>query len=169
MTNLYRRAGLIRAGKKATSPQLSTTRQPEQRYSLRAHSLRYYFRTQLTALGVNPEYAEFMMGHKGALYNDIKMKGDDFLRQIYAKAALSIRPKTAASKMDMVKEVLKSFGYDPDKILVREAMGEAHRAVSTPGLGGQGDLEALYGVLREAVVTAVQQQPAKVNPMPALA
>src|SRR3989442_15305460 len=97
------------------------------RIVLRVHSLRYYFRTQLTALGVNPEYAEFMMGHKGALYNDTKMKGPEFLRNIYRAAGLSIKQKTKASRLDMMKELVRGFGLDPEKVLVKDALTEPHR------------------------------------------
>ena len=83
------------------------------RIVLRVHSLRYYFRTQLTALGVNPEYAEFLMGHEGALYNDIKMKGPEFLRNIYRAAGLCIRQKTKASRLDLLKEMVRDSDSTP--------------------------------------------------------
>ncbi len=162
VNNLYWKAGLIQTpepGPETGNPHRG------RRYPLRAHSLRYYFRTQLTALGVSPEYAEFMMGHKGSLYNDIKMKGPEFLRQVYSKAGLSIRPRTTTSKLDMAKEILRSFGYDPEKILVKEAMAEAHRGV----YDGQADLQTLYGFIREAVVNVAKQQATPVNATPALA
>jgi len=33
-------------------------------YTLRPHSIRKYFRTQMAALGVPTDYIEYMMGHK---------------------------------------------------------------------------------------------------------
>ena len=41
-------------------------------YDLRTHSLRKYFKTQLLALGVQPDYVDYMMGHKVDTYHDIK-------------------------------------------------------------------------------------------------
>ncbi|RLG61074.1 hypothetical protein DRN86_00785 [Candidatus Geothermarchaeota archaeon] len=110
---LYRRAGLIGKG--------------EVRYPLRVHSLRKYFRTQLTALGVPVDYIEYMMGHKISTYNTIKSKGVEFLRNIYAASGLSIKPRTRLSRLEMMKELIRAFGYDPERILVKEAIMEPHR------------------------------------------
>ena len=84
---LYKKAGLIRECEEIRGPEAG------RRYDLRAHSLRKFFRTQLTARGVPTEYVEYMMGHKVSRYNDIKSLGPDFLRKLYEVADLSIRPK----------------------------------------------------------------------------
>ena len=76
---LYLKAGLISKG--------------ERMHELRVHSLRKYFRTQLTARGVPTDYVEYMMGHKTDRYNDVKSLGVEFLRNLYKLADLSIRPK----------------------------------------------------------------------------
>ena len=76
---LYKKAGLISGSSR--------------RYDIRVHSLRKYFRTQLTARGVPSDYVEYMMGHKTSRYNDIKSLGIDFLRNLYKLADLSIRPR----------------------------------------------------------------------------
>jgi hypothetical protein len=39
-----------------------------------------------------------MMGHTVDTYNDIQMKGIEFLRNIYANSGLSIGPKTKSAK-----------------------------------------------------------------------
>ena len=133
---LYVRTGLIPREKRA------------RRHDLRVHSLGYYFRTQLKALGVNPEYAEFMMGHKGALYNDIKMKGPEFLRNIYRAAGLCIRQKTKASRLDLLKEMVRGFGLDPERVLVKEALSEAHRGILTGEQATEEEARKLWTVLR---------------------
>ena len=79
INRLYRKAGLIGLG--------------ERMHPLRVHSLRKFFRTQLTARGVPAEYVEYMMGHKTSRYNDVKSLGVEFLRNLYKLADLSIRPK----------------------------------------------------------------------------
>jgi len=137
---LYVRAGLIPREKRA------------RRHDLRVHSLRYYFRTQLTALGVNPEYAEFLMGHKGALYNDIKMKGPEFLRNVYRAAGLCIRQKTKASRVDLLKELVRGFGMDPEKVLVKDAISEAHRGVMTGRDTSEEEAKRLWTVLRDKLL-----------------
>jgi hypothetical protein len=113
---LYARAGLLK--------------EPKGRmYDLRVHSLRKYFKTQLSSIGVQPDYIDYMMGHTINTYHDIQMKGTEFLRNIYASSGLSIRPKTKVSKIEAVKEIIRAWGLDPDKILTREALTEPHRTI----------------------------------------
>jgi len=123
------------------------------RYELRVHSLRKYFKTQLTAAGVPVEYVEFMMGHKTSTYLDVKMKGVEFLRGLYAASGISIRPKTQISKIEMLKEMVRIFGYDPEKVLVREALQEPHRTV----IGSEGVEGALRKVIKEAISDIIKQ------------
>jgi site-specific recombinase XerD len=73
--NLYHKAGL---------------KEPKNGCRLRVHSIRKWFRTELTALGVQPEYTEYMLGHRSSTYHDIRSKGIEFLGDIYNKADLRI-------------------------------------------------------------------------------
>jgi len=108
---LYVKAGLLK--------------QPRGRmYELRVHSLRKYFKTQMLALGVQPDYVDYMMGHTLDTYHDIQMKGIEFLRNIYAASGLSIRPKTRVSKVEALKEIIRTWGLNPEKILTREALAQ---------------------------------------------
>lgn len=45
------------------------------RYTIRPHSIRKFFRTQMAALGLGTDYIEYMMGHTISTYHDIEMKG----------------------------------------------------------------------------------------------
>ena len=129
VNQLYRKAGIIptcprRQDHKRTGPPCSNCGYPdlrEKRNKLCTHSLRWYFRTQLTSQGVNPEYAEFMMGHKCKLYNDIRSKGPEFLRGEYMKADLGITPKPKLSDRQVIEALLRGRGFDPAKILRTEA------------------------------------------------
>jgi hypothetical protein len=56
-------------------------------YELRLHSLRKYFKTQLSALGVQSDYVDYMMGHTVSVYNDIQSLGVEKLRNVYAARA----------------------------------------------------------------------------------
>ncbi|MGQ9469313.1 MAG: tyrosine-type recombinase/integrase [Nitrososphaerales archaeon] len=112
--SLYLKAGLISLGGR-------------KRYMLRPHSIRKYFRTQLAAHGVPRDYIEYMMGHAISVYHDVRMKGIEHLRNVYASSGISIRPKTKVNKVEMLKAVVKSMGMDPDKVLVKEALTEPHR------------------------------------------
>ena len=119
--NLYRQAGLLDNFR-------------GRRYSLCAHSIRKFFRTQMTALGVPVEYTEYMMGHLLSTYNDIQMKGTEFLRNIYAASGLSIRQKTQVNKIDTLKEIIRAWGLNPEEILTRDALAQPHRTVIMPNV-----------------------------------
>jgi site-specific recombinase XerD len=91
-------------------------------YDLRTHSLRKYFKTQLTALGVPADYIEYMMGHTIGTYNDIQSLGIDKLRNIYRSAGFSIRPKTRVSNIDALKEIIRAMGMNPEQLLTKDAL-----------------------------------------------
>jgi integrase len=55
------------------------------RYQVRPHSLRKFFRTQLSALGMPTDYVEYMMGHAISTDHNVEMNGIEFLRAEYAK------------------------------------------------------------------------------------
>jgi integrase len=115
-------------------------------YTLKVHSLRKYFKTHLTAAGIPFEYVEFMMGHKTSTYLDVKMKGVDFLRNLYRASGISIKPKTKYSKIDILKEMIRSLGLDPEKILVKEAL-EPHRTI----IEEEDEITALRRTLKETL------------------
>lgn len=68
-----------------------------------------------------------MMGHTISTYNDIKMKGIDFLRNLYATSGLSIKPKTKISKIDQLKIIIEAWGMNPNEILSREVLSKPNR------------------------------------------
>lgn len=119
------------------------------RYNLRVHSIRKYFRTQLAALGMDRDYIDYMMGHKVSTYHDIRMKGPEFLRNIYAASGLSIKPKTALSKIEALKEIIRAWGMNPEEILTREALSQPHRTYAQPSLGQEDQVKALSKALKE--------------------
>ena len=125
------------------------------RYELRAHSIRKYFRTQLGAISTIPtDYIEYMMGHKISTYNDIKMKGIDFLRNLYASSGLSIRPKTKLSKVDQLKIFAESLGLNPDEVLSKDAIAQPHRTIIDPQ---QNRIEILNQALKEAIIMELKR------------
>jgi integrase len=133
---LYLKAGLIKMGKI--------------RYELRAHSLRKYFRTQLTALGTIPvEYIEYMMGHMISIYNDVKMKGVEFLRNLYTHSGLSIKQKTKTSKIEQLKTIIEAWGMNPNEILSREALSKPHRTII---VSEKTQVEILNQALKQAII-----------------
>lgn len=88
----------------------------------------------MTSLGVQTDYVEYMMGHTISTYHDIRMKGIEFLRGVYAASGLGIKPKTKASRIEILKEMVRAIGFEPEKILTKEALKEPHRTVVTSPL-----------------------------------
>ena len=78
------------------------------------------------------------------------MKGSEFLRGIYAASALGIRPKTHLSKMEMLKQVARAWGLDPEKVLVHEA-AYPHRSYVSALERDEAQSRALAEALKEAV------------------
>jgi hypothetical protein len=115
--DLYRSAGLISS--EATG----------RRHDICVHSIRKFFRTQLSALYVQTDYIEYMMGHTISTYHDIEMKGIEYLRGIYAASGLSIQAKTKVSKIDVLKEIMRAWGMNPDELLTREASANPNATV----------------------------------------
>jgi hypothetical protein len=81
----------------------------------------------MAALGVQTDCIEYMMGHTISTYHDIEMKGVDFLRGAYAASGLSIKPKTALSKVELLRDMANSWGLTPEEI--KEALMKPHRTM----------------------------------------
>ena len=141
VSKLFRRAGLLR------EPRLG------RRYQLCAHSLRKYFKTQLAARGVPPEFVEFMMGHKTSTYLDVKSKGVEFLRSLYAASGISIKPQTRLSRIEVLKELVRSLGFNPEEVLVKHLLEKPHRTLVT----SEDQLEALREAIRQAVKKEIME------------
>ena len=91
-------------------------------YDLRTHSIRKFFKTQMIAAGVQSDYVDFFMGHTIDTYHDIQNVGVDSLRSVYAAAGLSVQKKTVVSQLETIKEMMRSFGMNPEQMLTREAL-----------------------------------------------
>ena len=76
----------------------------------------------MLALGVQPDYVDYFMGHTVDTYHDIQSLGIDRMRSIYAAAGFAIREKTQISKLDIIKEMMRALGENPEQPLSREAL-----------------------------------------------
>lgn len=111
--NLFVRAGIL---------EKSSARR---RYGLRTHSLRRFFRTQMASLDVDPDCIDFMMGRAVRdRYHDVRMKGVEYLRGVYMTSGIRIRPRIKMNKIDALKEILQTWGLNPQKILTHEALAQ---------------------------------------------
>ena len=94
-----------------------------------------------------------MMGHTVSTYNDIRMKGIEFLRDLYASSGLSIRPKTKITKIDRIKMFVESLGLNPDEILSKDALAVPHRTVVDQE---ERKIEVLNQALKEAILNELK-------------
>lgn len=136
--SLYRRVGLL----KSTS---------NGGYDLCVHSIRKFFKTQLMALGVQPDYIDYMMGHTVDTYHDIQSKGIEFLRNVYATAGLSIAPKRKGWELDALKAFARGLGLEPEKVLTQAAFAEPHRAYTSSEDREQAQTRALSIAIKELI------------------
>jgi site-specific recombinase XerD len=118
-------------------------------YGLRPHSIRKFFRTQMAALGVPADYIEYMMGHTISTYHDVQMKGVEFLRNIYTASNLSIRPKTRTGRLEMLKEIIRAWGLNPEEILTRKALSMPFRTIVAPMESQDDQIKALSQALKK--------------------
>ena len=93
------------------------------------------------------------MGHKVSTYNDIRMKGVEFLRNLYAQSGLSIRPKTKFTKIDQLRVIIEAWGLDPNEILSKEALSKPHRTVLDPE---REQIHVLNRALKQAIIKELQ-------------
>jgi len=117
----------------------------EKRYEVRPHSLRKFFKTQLSARGVPPEYVEYMMGHRTSTYLDVKSKGVEFLRALYAAADISIFPKPEHAAQRVAVQILETLRKNIEEMMKKAII--PHRTVV-----GDGNLyQSLFELLRGAI------------------
>ena len=91
-------------------------------YSVRTHSLRKFFRTQMSAVKLDSEIINYMMGHTVDTYEDVQSLGIETLRNMYSSAGLAIRPKTQANRITQLKEIIRAWGENPEELLTRDAL-----------------------------------------------
>jgi len=91
-------------------------------YSVRTHSLRKWFRTQMSASKLDSEITKYFMGKTIDTYEDVQSLGIETLRNLYVSAGLAIRPKTQANRIEQLKEIIRAWGQNPEEILTKDAL-----------------------------------------------
>ena len=102
-------------------------------------------------LGVPADYIEYMMGHKVSVYHDIQMKGVEYLRNLYVASGLSTRLKTRTDRVEMLKEIIRAWGGDPERILTKEALAKPWRTYVSAQEREEDQVKALAVALKEAL------------------
>jgi len=106
------------------------------------------------SLGVPSDYIEYMMGHKISTYHDVRMKGIEFLRNMYAMSGFCIRPKEKVEVYDVIEEMLRAKGYFVDRDLLRRAVSKPHRSIVI----GTAHEEERKGMLRRAFLEMLKEE-----------
>jgi hypothetical protein len=70
---------------------------------------------------------------------------------VYASAGLSIKPRTGVTRIDMLREMMRAWGLEPEKILTREALAEPHRSYLSPDAREKQQMQLLAVALRDSL------------------
>ncbi len=144
---LYLKAGLLQSNIRNSG---------QRQYSLRVHSLRKFFKTQLVTRGVPEPVADYFMGHVNDTYTDIQSQGIERLRQTYAGAGLSIHPRSEDNLLvTSLIQQLRVAGKDPEKYLRKEALAEPHRIVVGNRYSTEEQAKALLAALSDYVTDRI--------------
>jgi hypothetical protein len=98
------------------------------------------------ALGVQPDYIDYMMGHTVDTYHDIQSKGIEFLRTVYASAR--------GWELEALKAFARGLGLEPEKVLIQSKFAEPHRAYAT----SEGREEAQTRILSMAIKELIKKE-----------
>lgn len=109
------------------------------------------------ALGVQPDYIDYMMSHTVDTYHDIQSKGIEFLRNIYATAGLSIAPKQKGWELEALKAFARGLGLEPERVLVQSEFAEPHRAYATPDDREQAQTRMLSLAIKELIKKEISE------------
>ena len=126
-------------------------------YDLRVHSLRKFFKTQLMAARVQPDYIDYIMGHTIDTYDDVQSRGIEFLRKIYATAELRIRPTPKLSPLAQLKVFAIGLGLDPDKLIPEGSFVEPHRAIVSSEEMENRQVQVLSSAIKDAIKQEIMQ------------
>jgi site-specific recombinase XerD len=99
-------------------------------YDVRTHSLRKFFRTQMSAAKIDDEIKEYMMGHTISTYEDVQSLGIETLRNLYNSAGIAIRPKTAINRIEQLREIIRAWGENPEEILSKDALLRGNQTIT---------------------------------------
>jgi hypothetical protein len=103
------------------------------------------------ALGIQPDYADFMLGHTISTYHDIQSKGVEFLRNIYARADLRIKPKPTISKNEVVIQAIRGMLTARQLQRVEEALAWPDTKYLDPEERQREEIRVLSRALRDSL------------------
>ena len=95
------------------------------------------------------------MGHTISAYDDVRMKGIDYMRNLYVQSGLTIRPKTKLSRIQQLKVMIEAWAMNPNEILSKDALTTPHRTIIE---AEQNQLATLNHALKQAIIKELQQE-----------
>ena len=96
----------------------------------------------------------FSTHHSHRMGPELRSKPPVQLRKVYDNSDLSIRPKTRVSKIDALKDTIKAYRHDPEKVLNKEALEQR----ATTHLGEDQLHEERLQILRRIPKQAIQEE-----------
>lgn len=91
------------------------------------------------------------LGTSLTLMGKAEMKGVEFLRNVYASAGLSIRPKTKMGQIEALKEIIRAWGMNPERVLAREALTQGATVYVNSETRMTNEVQILSRTLRELI------------------
>ncbi len=135
------------------------TRNKNGGYELRVHTLRKCFKTWLVPKGVPESHIEYMMGHVTDVYDQVQSLGVEKLRSEYKNANLSIRPDSQNSRVDFMRDMLRSLGATREEMAEAfKSFTEPHNAYSDPEEQRLAEMQGFMTVLVNKVGDRLQNQ-----------
>jgi len=80
-----------------------------------------------------------------------RTRGREFLRSIYTTSGLQIKPRTYASKIDALKEIIRAWGMDPEEVLAKKVLAEPCYVYADPSDREEERARALSIALKDMI------------------
>ena len=94
-------------------------------------------------------------GTQGDSLQRRQREGSRVPANVYRASGLCIRQKTKSARLEQLKELVRGFGLDPERVLVKDALSEAHRGIVS-GNPMQGQAQALWAILKDKVLSELK-------------
>jgi hypothetical protein len=91
-------------------------------FDVNVRSLRRFFRTQMSALGVQRDFVEYMMGHTPDTYLDLRMMGVEYFRRVYVISGISLKQKPEQDRLLLLKQAIERLDFKPEEMLKPEIL-----------------------------------------------
>ncbi len=75
------------------------------------------------------KHANFRISLALTTYEGVQSLGIKTLRNIYAAAGLAIKPKTKVNRLEQLKEIIRSWGENPEEILSKDAFTRSNQSL----------------------------------------